>query len=100
MKIILLIISTVLLIGCTSSGVIRTGENSYIISKKSAGGGFVTGNSAKPELYKEASEYCKESGKFVETIKVDATNGIPFVRIASAELEFRCVSGTTSDNNP
>ena len=80
------------LVSCASSGVIRTGENTYIISKKSAGGGFVSGSGAKADLYEEANEFCVAQGKFVETIKATAIKGIPFVRIAGAELEFKCVS--------
>jgi hypothetical protein len=97
LKIILPIIATLFLISCTSSGVIQTGDNTYIISKRSTGGGFVTGSGAKSDLYKEASKYCENSGKFVETIKVNTADGIPFVRIAGAELEFKCVSPVSNN---
>jgi hypothetical protein len=91
MKLLLIFTLVILLCSCSSSGVVQTGEDTYIISKKSAGGGFVTGSGAKTELYQEANKFCAKNGRFVETVKATSIDGIPLVRIAGAELEFKCV---------
>lgn len=81
----------VALAGCASSGVQRTGPDTYMLSKTGAGGIFSSGSAVKADLYSEANAFCAGKGMVAETVNADAKNAIPFVRMNSAELEFRCV---------
>lgn len=78
--------------GCASSGVIPTGQNSYMLTAKSAGGLFTNGNAVLANLYGEANTFCKQRGQVVETIDTNAQNAIPFARMPNAKLDFRCVT--------
>lgn len=79
------------LAGCASSGVVPTGPGTFLISKTSAGGAFVSGASVKADLIKEADAFCARDGKTVQVLTSDAKNAIPFARMPSAEVNFRCV---------
>ena len=81
----------VLLASCASSGVVRTGPDTYMLSKTGAGGIFSSGAAVKADLYTEANAFCTEKGLVVETVSATAKNAIPFARMNSAELEFMCV---------
>jgi len=80
-----------LLAGCASSGVIPTGPDTYMITKKGAGGVFTNGNAVLGDLYIEANDYCKQRGQVVETVNTNAQNAIPFARVPNAKLDFKCV---------
>lgn len=82
---------TVALSACASSGVVSTGSDTYMVTKKSAGGLFVSGSQVKADLYVEANDYCARQGKIVETVSATAQNAIPFARMPNAELNFKCV---------
>ena len=86
-----------LLLAACASGVVPTGEDTYLVTRKSPGCGFASAEGTKADLYKDANEFCKKSGKVVQTIDVVARDGVPFVRCASAELNFQCVSRTKSE---
>ena len=90
MKIVIITFS-LLLASCSSTGIIPIGKGEYMVSKTSAGGGFVSAAGTKAELYKEANAFCAKTGKVIETIKITGKDGRVFVRSASAELQFRCV---------
>lgn len=79
------------LAACASSGVIPTGPDAYMISKTSAGGVFVSGTSVRADLYVEANKYCNDRGLVVDTVDATSKNAIPFARMPSAELQFKCV---------
>ena len=79
------------LAGCASSGVIPTGPDTYMLTKTSAGGVFVSGSSVKGDLYIEANRFCSDKGLVVDTVDATSKNAIPFARMPSAELHFRCV---------
>lgn len=91
MKIALIILMAVVLTGCASSGVVTIGQDTYMISKTSAGGMFVSGSSVETHLYVEANKFCASRGLIIETVDATAKNAIPFARMPSAELRFRCV---------
>jgi hypothetical protein len=80
-----------LLAGCASSGPISVGKDVYMINKTSAGGMMVPGSAVKAELLGEANAFCGKSGKTMELLKGDAKNAIPFARMSSAEITFKCV---------
>lgn len=84
------IFTAITLAGCASSGVIPFGQDTYMVTKKSAGGMFVAGSQVKADLYIEANEYCARSGKTVETVSATSQNAIPLTRMPNAELQFRC----------
>jgi hypothetical protein len=79
------------LAGCASSGVIPTGPDTYMLTKKGAGGVFTSGNEVLGDLYREASDFCGRRGQVVETVSTDAQNAIPFSHMPNAKLDFRCI---------
>jgi hypothetical protein len=81
----------VTLTACASGGPVKTGANTYYLTKKSAGGGFVNGDSTKAALLREANDFCGRQGKDIQLIEAESHRGIPFAKIASAEVNFRCV---------
>jgi len=84
-----------MLAGCasTSTGVVSTGPDTYMIAKDAAGAEVTAG------LYREANTFCAEQKKQLVTINVVALHRIPYVRSASSTLEFRCLSpGDTALN--
>lgn len=86
-----MIILTLALGGCASSGIVPMDKGTFMITKKSAGGAFVSGDEVKAELYTEANAHCAKTGQAVETIKAEGKNAVPFVRATQATIEFRCV---------
>lgn len=82
--------------GCASSGVIPTGQGTYMLTAKSAGGMFTNGNQVLANLYGEANSFCGQRGEVVETIDTNAQNAIPFARMPNAKLDFRCVKPATA----
>jgi hypothetical protein len=93
-KIILLAVFT--LTGCASSGPVQTGKDTYMIAKTSGGGVFVNGASVKAEIIGEANAFCAKSGKTIELLNGDSKNAIPFARMPSAEISFKCVERSTT----
>jgi hypothetical protein len=79
------------LVGCASSGVIPTGPDTYMLTKKGAGGMFTNGNEVLGDLYREASDFGEHRGQVVKTVGTDAQNAIPFARMPNAKLDFRCI---------
>lgn len=92
--------AAVALVGCASSGVIPTGQNSYMVTAKSAGGLFTNGNAVLANLYREANTFCEQRGQVVETIDTNAQNAIPFARMPNAKLDFRCIAAAQSASAP
>lgn len=78
------------LTGCGSmSDVVRTGENTYMVS---SGGGIYTQNPSgmRQEVYESANEYCKNLGKEMESV---STNEQPYAlgrHTGSISLTFKC----------
>lgn len=81
-----------LLSACSSGGPVKTGPDTYYLTRKSAGGGFVSGDSVKASLLREANSFCDKQGRQIQLISAEAHRGIPFAKIANAEVNFRCVS--------
>ena len=77
------------LTACSSSGVIPTGEDTYMIAKRSAQ--FGTGPPVKTQaaVYAEANEFCAQQQKTIETVNLDVRNSV-FGRQGSVTLQFRC----------
>jgi hypothetical protein len=83
-----LIIATVALTGCATSGVSPLGQNTYMITRHVYG--FAGTSSIKAELLQDADDYCKSRGK---VLLVTKTVEIPlaFGREASAEVYFKAL---------
>jgi hypothetical protein len=81
----------VLLAACASSGPIATGKDTYMLTKTSAGGAFVSGASVKADLLIEANAFCAKQGKVMTLLNATAKNAIPFARMPSSEISFQCV---------
>lgn len=91
MKKIAVLAYAVVLAGCSSSGPLQVGPDTYMINKRSAGGLMTPGITVKADIIKEANEFCGKSGKQTELISGDSKNAIPFARTSSAEIKFKCV---------
>lgn len=78
--------------GCASTGIIQTGDGTYMVAKKSAAGVITNGSEIKAEIYQEANAYCAKDGRVVQTISATSANAIPFARMPQAEINFRCVA--------
>ncbi|QBI03110.1 hypothetical protein [Pseudoduganella albidiflava] len=79
------------LVACSSSGPVQTGADTYMITKQSAGGLAVPGARVKAEIIGEANQFCAKSGKRIELLSATSQNAIPFARMSSAEINFKCV---------
>lgn len=75
--------------GCSNSGPIKIGPDTYYIIKK-AGSAFNTGDSDKVAVLKQANAFCEQQGRDVLVEKAEAHHGIAFARVASAEVTFKC----------
>jgi hypothetical protein len=90
-----LVILTLVLTGCVSTGVVPMDKDIYMVSKRSAQFGFGPADGVKADVYREANEFCEKQNKKVETVTLNMTDS-GFARPGSASLQFRCVS----DNAP
>lgn len=90
----LILLATISLTACASTGIIPVGKDTYMVSKRSAQAGFGPPVGARADLYKEANEFCAKTGKTLETVKSEMTNS-GFAKPGSASLEFRCTAATT-----
>jgi hypothetical protein len=79
------------LAGCTSSGVIPIGQDTFMISKQSSTG-FHSAGSVKAEIYREGYAYCVSQGKEFQPISDRGVDGVVGVSYANAEIQFRCLS--------
>jgi hypothetical protein len=86
-----LIILTLVLTGCVSTGVVLMEKDKYMVAKRSAQAGRGPAYGAQADVYLEANEFCGKQNKNVETVKLIMTDTEPG-RPGSASLEFRCVS--------
>ena len=78
-----------ILTACTSTGVVPTGEDTFMIAKRSAQVGTGPPVKTQAAVYAEANEYCARQQKAIETVSLDVTNS-NFGRPGSVTLQFRC----------
>ena len=76
--------------GCSSTGVVSTGPDTYMVAK-SGGGPGASGAEMSADLYRDANAFCAQQKKQFVRISVTEQDNKPFVRLANAKLEFRCV---------
>ena len=89
-KIIITLISGILFIGCSSTGVIPMSQDSYFIGKKDGYPGVGISLSNKSEVYQEANAFCTKKGLEVKTLRETVIPAAPG-RVGSTELHFKCV---------
>ncbi len=87
MKKILYIMIGFTLVGCASSGVLKIGENHYMISDSNSL--YSNGGNVLQDILKEANEYCSDQGKKVEIIHYKIENSTNFSN-AAAQIDFTC----------
>lgn len=79
-----------ILSGCTSSsGVIHDGKDAYRIMH-TGDTGFTNSGTLQKNAYNEASAFCREKGKIVETITMDSKQSRPIGGWPEATLIFKC----------
>lgn len=81
----------VVLSGCASSGVVPIGQDTYMITKQSAGGMFVSPGSIKVEIFREAQSFCQSEGKIFQVVGTNELASFPG-RLPSAEVQFMCLN--------
>ena len=84
-------IPCVALTGCAaSSGVVPTGNDSFLISR-SEKAFATTGSRVKADPLKEANNFCATTGRALEVLNNVQNDMIPFTSDNLAEVRFRCV---------
>ena len=80
----------ILLVSCSSTGVIPMGQNMYYIGKKDGSPGVGVSLSNKADVYREANVFCSKKSlevkKLHETISPSAPGQLGYF-----ELQFSCV---------
>lgn len=95
MKNVLVAFGVVLLTACGGvTDVVKTGPDTYMIASHSTMG-WSSGSAQKAKAFQEADAYCQRNGRQVESIGTKESPG-GFGRIASGEVQFRCVKVTDS----
>ena len=77
------------LTGCASTGIVKSGDDRYVVSKMSMKPGFGAPTAVYAEITGEAQEFCQQQNKDMEIVNSDLK--LPAVgRPGTATLEFRC----------
>ena len=84
-----LLLLALLVAGCSSTGVVPIGQDTFMISKGGSGSG--SGGALKAECYQEGNSYCKSLGKEFQPLCDNNFDAVSF-RLAAAEIQFRCLS--------
>lgn len=82
------------LVGCSSTGVVPVGADSFMIAQRSAQIGFGPPDGVKADVYREANAFCGKDGKAVDTIDLQITNS-GLAKPGNVSLTFRCVEVST-----
>lgn len=85
------LIVAALISGCTSSGIVPMGQNTYMISRTHWG--FTGPAPIKAAALKEADDYCKKQGKVLRVTKT-VEIGIEFGSTPAAEVYFKALDPT------
>ena len=88
-----LVLLPFLLVACTSSGIVHMDRDTYMVSERGPTVGFSPPIRQTASVYRQATDFCAQKGKQVETIKLDQQDS-GLGRPANATLQFRCVAGT------
>src|ERR1700690_629482 len=80
---------TLLILGCSSTGPVSIGQDTYMSSNGS--GPYTTGSTLLAELYVEGNKFCEGKGLEFQPISEQGVDGAPFVRNSNAQIKFRCL---------
>lgn len=83
-------LGVIALAGCSSTGVLQSGSDKYMISKSDHKVGFGPPTAAHAAISQEADEFCAKQNKKVEIVNATVTHPA-LGRLGSATLEFRCI---------
>jgi len=72
--------------------VVKTGPDTYMVASHGTMG-WSSGAAQKAKAFQDAENFCKHLGKQVQPIDTNETPG-GFGRIASGEVEFRCIDNS------
>lgn len=86
---LLILVFALLLAACSSTGVVQTGDDTYMIAKRSAQAGFGPPVKTQGAVYEEANAHCAQQQKTLETVNLDVTNS-GFAKPGAVNLQFRC----------
>ncbi|MEH6735648.1 MAG: SHOCT domain-containing protein [Shewanella sp.] len=89
-KLNIIILTSVMVAGCSSTGVIPMSQDSYFIGKKDGSPGIGISLTNKAEVYQEANEFCTAKGLEVFVLRENVIPAVP-ARLGSTELTFKCV---------
>lgn len=87
------------LIGCSSTGVIPIGNDSYMIGKKDGAPGLGVSFSVRADVYNEATDFCKQKKLEVKTLNSITTPAM-LGQLGSTELQFKCVPPNSESVQP
>ncbi len=82
MKYALFLLLLAVFAGCSNSGPIKVGPETYYIIKK-AGSAFNTGDHDKVVILQQANTFCEQRGRDVLVEKAESHHGIAFARVAA-----------------
>jgi len=77
------------LIGCQSTGVISTGNDTYMVGKKDGTPGLGVSLENKADVYREANAFCQKKGLDLRVISETVTPARP-AQLGATELQFKC----------
>jgi hypothetical protein len=93
-------ITAAALIGCTSSGPVPMGIDTFMITKQSSTG-FHSAGSVKADIYREANKHCAGLGRQFQPVQDRGVDGVPGRAFANAEVVYRCLPvGDSSIGRP
>ena len=82
----------ILLAGCASStGVVKYGEDTYMVSGTKKVPNYASGSEVKVSILSEANDYCNNMGKKVKLVNSQQKDQ-GFFESASAEIQFKCLN--------
>ena len=85
-----------MVVGCSSTGVIPMDKDSFLIGKKDGTPGLGVSLSNKAAVYNEANDFCSAKGLEVETLNITTIPARP-AQLGSTELQFKCITkGSTA----
>lgn len=94
-KILLLILFVLSILGCSSTGPVPIGKDTYMSSNGS--GPYTTGASLLADLYVEGNKFCDSKGMEFQPLSEQGVDGAPFIRNSKANIKFRCLKKGDSE---
>ena len=87
MRLILLCLFSLLIISCTSTGVLPFGTDTYNLAI-----GGLTSSQNKKVAMKQGREYCEKEGKYFTLKDIYSTSTASFTSLGEITIIFSCIS--------